>query len=131
MVRDLLSDFLVRIRNAQAVGRGTTMVPYSALTWEVAKLLEREGYIGKSDRRGKRARKMIEVELVYADDKRGRIEGTRRVSKQARRVYRKSTEMQPFRHRHGLQIISTSKGLMTSMEARRGRIGGEVLFEIW
>lgn len=131
MVKDPLSDLLVRIRNAQAVGRPSTMVPYTAFVWEVAKLLERQGYIGKIERRGKRIRRMLEVNLAYSEEGKGRISSTRRISKQSQRVYKKAAELHPVKHGFGAQIISTSKGLMTDREARRAKLGGEVLFEIW
>jgi len=131
MVRDPLSDFLVRVRNAQDAGKPETLVPYSALLWEVAKILERQGYLAKVDRRGKRTRRMIEAGLVYDTDGKGRITGVRRVSKLSKRVYKRAEELFSVKHGFGTQIVSTSKGLMTVEEARRAHIGGEVLFEIW
>ncbi len=131
MVRDPLSDFLVRLKNAQAVGKETTITPYTSFLWEVAKVLERTGYISKIDRRGKRVRRTLEVALAYGDGGHGRIDGVRRISKLSRRVYKKSTELHTPRNGMGLQVISTSKGVMTDREARKAKLGGEVLFSIW
>lgn len=131
MVRDPLSDFLIRVKNAQSASKGEAVTPYSALLWEVAKTLERVGYLSKVDRRGKRTRRTIEAGLVYSEDGKGRITGMRRVSKLSKRVYKRAAELFPIKHGFGLQIISTSKGLMTAEEARKANIGGEVLFEIW
>jgi small subunit ribosomal protein S8 len=131
MVRDPLSDFLVRIKNAQAVGKETTTAPYTSFLWEVAKILERTGYIAKIDRRGKRVRRTLEAGLAYGTDGGARIGGIKRISRPSRRVYKKSTELYPVKQGMGMQIISTSQGLMTDREARRAKLGGEVLFEIW
>ncbi len=131
MVRDPLSDFLIRVKNAQAARRDLTLIPYSTLLWEVAKILERKGYLAKIDRRGKRTRRLIEAGLVYGSEGEPRISGTRRISKESRRIYKRASDLYPVKHGYGLQIISTSKGLMSSDEARRANVGGEVLFEIW
>lgn len=131
MVRDPLSDFLVRVTNAQAVGKESTLVPYSKFLWEVSKILEQSSYIKKIDRRGKRAKRFIEVTLSYNPEGEGRIDGMRRISKLSRRVYRGAAEIHSIKHGYGVQIISTSKGLMTDKEARKARVGGEVLFEVW
>ncbi|MEK7630578.1 MAG: 30S ribosomal protein S8 [Patescibacteria group bacterium] len=131
MVRDPLSDFLVRVANAQAVGKESTLVPYSKFLWEVSKILEQSFYIKKIDRRGKRAKRFIEVTLAYNPEGEGRIDGMRRISKLSRRVYRGAGEIHSIKHGYGAQIISTSKGLMTDKEARKARVGGEVLFEVW
>ncbi len=131
MVRDPLSDFLVRITNAQAVGKESTLIPYSKFLWEVSKILEQTSYVKKIDRRGKRSDRLIEISFSYNPEGQGRIDGTRRISKLSRRVYRKASDIHSIKHGYGAQIISTSKGLMTDREARKARVGGEVLFEIW
>lgn len=131
MVKDPLSDFLVRLKNAQAAGKQSALVPYSAFLWEIAKTLEKNGYLTKIDRRGKRARRMIETSLVYDATGAGRIGGIKRISKQSKRVYKKASELFPVRHGQGVQIISTSRGIVGDREARDAHLGGEVLFEIW
>ncbi|MEK7576745.1 MAG: 30S ribosomal protein S8 [Patescibacteria group bacterium] len=131
MVRDPLSDFLIRIKNAQAVGKESTEAPYTTFLWEVAKVLERTGYIAKIDRRGKRVRRTLEVGLAYGEGGRGRIDGVKRISRLSRRVYKKTTELHTPRNGMGLQIVSTSKGIMTDREARKAKLGGEILFSIW
>ncbi len=131
MVKDPVADFLIRVKNAQAVKKDLTQAPYSKLVWEIAKILEREGYVANVDRRGKRVRRSVEVGLVYDDAGRGRIGGAKRVSRLSQRIYRKATEIHSPKHGYGTQIVSTSKGLMTSREARRAHLGGEILFEIW
>lgn len=131
MVRDPLSDFLVRLKNAHRAKKADTLVPYNALLWEVAKVLERKGFVAKIDRRGKRTRRMIELSLVYDTEGKGRISDVRRISKQSQRIYKKATELHPVKHGYGMQVVSTSRGLMTDEEARKEKVGGEVLFEVW
>ncbi|MDA1334437.1 MAG: 30S ribosomal protein S8 [bacterium] len=131
MVRDRISDYIVRLKNAQAVSREVTTVPYTDLLWEISKKLEETGYVSKIDRRGKRIQRSIELSFKYDKDGIGKIDGVRRISKLSRRIYKKSTELFPIKHGRGHSIISTSKGIMTDAEARKGKVGGEVLFEIW
>lgn len=131
MVRDSLSDFLVRVKNAQAVKKELVEIPYTSLVWEVAKVLERIGYLKKIDRHGKRVRRTIEATLVYDEVGRGCISGVRRISLQSRRIYKKAADLHPVKHGTGAQVISTSRGVMTDSEARKTKVGGEVLFEIW
>ena len=131
MVKDPVADFLVRIKNAQAVKKESIDAPYSKFLWEIAKILEREGYVAKVERRGKRMRRSIEAGLIYDESGSGKISGTRRVSHLSQRIYKKAADIHPPRHGFGTQIVSTSKGLMTAQEARRTRVGGEILFEIW
>ena len=127
---DPIADMLTRIRNAQSVGKTTVVVPFSALLWNIAKVLEDSGFIGSIDKRGRKIKRTIECELKY-EDGRPRISGIKRVSTPGRRIYKKSTELRPVREGLGLAVISTPKGLKTSKQARKERVGGEVLLEIW
>ncbi|KKU52496.1 MAG: 30S ribosomal protein S8 [Candidatus Ryanbacteria bacterium RIFCSPHIGHO2_12_FULL_47_12b] len=131
MVKDPVADLLVRLKNAQAVKKESTTVPYSALLWEIAKVLEGAGFISKIDRKGKRVRRFLEATLVYNENGEGRISGARRISKQSKRVYKKAKELYPVKHGQGIEVVSTSHGVMTAAEARKGGVGGEILFEIW
>src|SRR3989338_3267096 len=123
MVKDSIADLLVRIKNAQAVKKETTDVPYSALLCEIAGVLEARGFIAKADRRGKRTRRSIELGLAYDERGHGRVSGARRISKQSRRVYKKASDLHPVRHGYGVEIISTSKGVMTGDDARKAKVG--------
>jgi len=127
---DPIADMLTRIRNAQKVGKATVLVPYSQLLWNVAKVLEEEGFIGAIDKRGRKIKRTIECELKY-ENGRPRIAGIKRVSTPGRRVYKKTNEIHQVREGYGMQVLSTPKGLRTSQAARKERVGGEVLLEIW
>ncbi len=121
---------LNRIRNAQAVLHPQVEMPYSDLKYGIAKLLEKKGLIGKVVKAGKKEKKSIEITLKY-ENKVGIISGLKRVSKPGQRIYLPAKKIRPVKGGYGLAIISTSKGLMTGKEAKKQKLGGEVLCEIW
>jgi len=127
---DPIADMLNRIKNAQAVGHPTVEFPFSNLKNEVAKILEREGFIDKIEKKGRKTKKTIEITLKY-DNKMPAISGIKKISKPGQRIYLDSTKIKKVRDGYGIAIISTSKGLMTDKEARKNKIGGEVLCEVW
>jgi len=127
---DPIADMLNRIKNAQAVGHPTVEFPFSNLKNEVAKILEKEGFIDKIEKKGRKTKKTIEITLKY-DNKVPAISGLKKISKPGQRIYLDSTKIKKVRDGYGIAIISTSKGLMTDKEARKNKIGGEVLCEVW
>jgi len=127
---DPIADMLNRIKNAQAVGNPTVEFPFSNLKNEVAKILEKEGFIDKIEKKGRKTKKTIEITLKY-DNKVPAISGLKKISKPGQRIYLDSTKIKKVRDGYGIAIISTSKGLMTDKEARKNKIGGEVLCEVW
>ena len=127
---DPISDMLTRIRNAQAVKHQTVIVPFSKLKFSLAKILEKQGVIGKVTSQGRKIRKAIEIELKYNQD--GPIAKTlKRISKPGRRIYIKRNELHPIRQGYGLIVISTPQGLMTNEQAKKKGLGGEVICEVW
>lgn len=121
---------LNRIRNAQAVGKETVEVPFSAMKFSIAKILEQKGFVKNVEFRGRKVKKIIEIRLRY-DDKLPRITGVKRISKPGQRIYTAAQDIQTIKRRQGILILSTSKGFMTDQEARKEKIGGEVFCEIW
>jgi small subunit ribosomal protein S8 len=130
MYTDPISDFLTRLRNAQAVGHETVKVPGSKLKLAIAKILEREGYISGVQESHDGPKSSIEVTLKY-DQKSPAIRALKRISTPGRRVYRGAGELPNVLSGQGIAIISTSVGVMTNREARRRHLGGEVLCEIY
>ncbi len=118
------------IKNAGAVKLPSVTVPHANLSFAIAELLSREGYVGSVTKKGKKTRKWIEIAVSY-DGARPRITGVKRLSKPSRRVYMGTKEVRPVRQGHGLLVLSTPKGLMTGSEARKEHVGGEALFTIW
>jgi small subunit ribosomal protein S8 len=127
---DPISDMLNRIRNAQAVLKTQLDFPFSNFKYEIAKILEKEGFIEKIEKKGKKTKRTIEIILKY-DDKKPAISGLKRISKLGQRIYSPSKKIKKIRGGYGILIISTSKGLMTNKEAKRQKLGGEIICEIW
>lgn len=142
MVNDPIADFLTRVRNAGMVGMTKTLVPYSRMKNEIAKVLVSEGFlksVGIVEDAGSKngTLKFLEVELAYKgpDDKAGKktpkIGRSWRVSKVSKRVYSGAKELRPIRQGFGRAILSTTKGIMSDKDAKKQKLGGEVLFKIW
>jgi small subunit ribosomal protein S8 len=127
---DSISDMFNRIRNAQAVLKEEVLVPFSNLNYEVAKILEKQEFIKKMEKKGRTHKKVIEITLKY-DDKSPAISGLKRISRPGQRIYKGFKEIKPVKGGYGIAIISTSKGLMTNKEARKQKLGGEIICEVW
>lgn len=127
---------LAIIRNAQAVGKPAAAVPYSRLKFDIAKILERRGFVAGVDKKNKKAKKtaktrpVIEISLKY-NEKIPAISGFRKVSKSGQRIYVAAGDIRKVKQGQGIGIISTSKGLMTEREAKTQNVGGEMMCEIW
>lgn len=126
---DPISDMLTRIRNAQAVRKQELRLPYSSVKFNIAKILQKEGYLKGVEQVIEAKFPELRIELNYKNNKPS-IQMIRRVSKPGRRVYAKSTELPRVLSDIGIAIISTPNGLMTNKEARVRRLGGEVICEI-
>jgi small subunit ribosomal protein S8 len=127
---DPITDMLNRIRNAQMADHQTVDVPFSKFKNEIAKILEKKNFISKVEKKNKKTRDILEITLKY-DGKEGAISGMRRISKPGQRIYHDHFTIRNVKGGYGLSIVSTSKGLMTDNQARKEKIGGEVLIEIW
>ncbi|MDP1629336.1 MAG: 30S ribosomal protein S8 [bacterium] len=131
MVTDPIADMLTRIRNAQAVGQKTVELPFSKFKFELAKTLKKEGFIQEALKRGKKSsRRSLEITLKYQEDA-PQISEIKRISKPGRRFYVSCKDIKPVKQGFGIMIISTPKGLMTSREAKKQKLGGEVICEVW
>lgn len=130
---DPIADMLTRLRNANVARHDTVRMPSSKLKESLAAILQREGYIGafkvlSDDRRPGR---ILEVTLKYTPDRSATITGLRRISKPGLRVYTGADKMPRVLGGLGVAVVSTSQGLMTDREARKRRVGGEVLCYVW
>ena len=124
---DPITDMLNRIRNAQAVSHKTVAIPFSNIKYSIAKILERQGLVGVVEKKGRTTKKTIEIVLKYPSE----MLGLKRISKPGQRIYAGSKEIRGSKGKYGLVIVSTPKGLMTGGEARRNKVGGEIICEIW
>ena len=105
-------------------------MPYSKFKFAIANKLKAEGYITAVIKKGKKARKNIEVEIAY-NEKGARISGVTRMSKPSRRVYESAKSVKSVKYGRGALILSTPKGILTDKEAKKENVGGEALFKIW
>ena len=127
---DPITDMLNRIRNSQAVFQETVVIPFSKLKFELAKVLENQCFVEKVEKKGKKIKKTIEINLKYKD-KAPTIEGMKRISKPGQRIYLPFSKIRRVKGGYGVAVVSTSQGLMTDREARKKKLGGEILCEIW
>ena len=128
---DPLADMLTRIRNAGMVRYETVDVPMSNLKAGVAKVLRDEGYIKDYQVIEDNKQGTLRIELKYGPHDEKVINGLRRVSKPGLRKYVKADDIPKVLSGLGISILSTSKGIITDRDARRLRIGGEILCEAW
>lgn len=132
MQTDPIADFLTRIRNAAAAKHQRVDVPTSKLKTEIARILKEEGYIATFKLvEENKTRKTLRVFLKYTPDRRSVITGLKRVSRPGARRYAGASEIWPVVGGLGISILTTPKGLMSGRAARKARIGGEVLCEVW
>jgi len=127
---DPIADMLVQIKNAGAVGKESITVPYSKLKHSIADVLMKEGMVSAVSKTGKKVKKNLEIGLVYNDGV-PKINDLKRVSKVSRRIYKGFKDLISVRQGHGMLIISTPKGILTDKEAKKAKVGGEVLFKVW
>ncbi|MDD5032237.1 MAG: 30S ribosomal protein S8 [Patescibacteria group bacterium] len=138
---DSIADMITRIRNASAVGKNEVVLPMSKVKFAVAKILEEEGWVGKTEvvkgnsskdkKDGGYIFDQLKIVLRYKKSGRPAISCLKRVSKPGLRVYAKKDRLPRVLNNLGIAIISTPQGIMTNKEARKKGIGGEVLCEIY
>jgi small subunit ribosomal protein S8 len=131
MLTDPIADMLTRIRNAVAVERPHVDVPASKLKLGLADVLKREGYIWDWKEVAGEPSSQLRLELKYGPNGERVIQSIRRISKPGRRVYRRARDLRPILHGMGIQVLSTSRGIVSDREARQRNLGGEVLCEIY
>ncbi len=128
---DVIGDMLTIIRNAQAVKKETAYIPYSKLKMSIAEVLAKEGFIKDVSRKGKKYKRIISVELKYGEDGSPAINSIKRISKPSKRVYLPLGRIYSVQGGRGLRVLTTPKGVLSDKEARKEKVGGEVVCEIW
>lgn len=131
MVTDPISDFIIRLKNGSDAKKTVVSVPYSKFVDNVAHALKKAGYVESVEKKGKDLDRTLEISMLYAAGSGPRIHGVERISKSSRRVYQKATDIRTYRSGFGNTFYSTPKGVLTDIEAKRVKVGGEVLFKIW
>lgn len=136
MINDPISDMITRIRNGIMVKKKFVEFSFSKVKWEICRILKEESYISSFDKIDAKHNSsgnfdLIKVELKYSLDQDSLINNIKRVSKPGCRVYVDSANIPVVLDHSGIAIISTSKGIITNKEARKLKVGGEVLFEVF
>jgi len=127
---DPIANMLTSIRNSSLARKATVCVPYSTLKHRISEVLRQEGYVGPVTVTEEGPQKVLEIMLLYPQGV-PQIQGIERVSKPSRRWYVRQEELPRVLSGLGIAVVSTSQGMMTDREARKRRIGGEVICRVW
>ena len=129
-MNDPISDMLTRLRNATAAGQSSLTLPYSKLKSDIAQILKKEGYIKDSELVSDEGHQAIKIQTKFVN-KTSAITGLKRVSRPGLRRYVGAGEIPRVLGGMGIAVLSTSRGILTGHEARKQKVGGEVLAYIW
>ena len=130
-VTDPIADMLTRIRNAVMVRHDSVLVPASKMKLAIAKILKEEGFIADFELLRGKPQRVMKVRLRYMEDGDPAITGLKRVSRPGLRVYVGSSEIPRLYGGMGVSIVSSHQGVITGHQARRQKLGGELLCYIW
>ena len=127
---DQIADLLTRIRNAIMVGKNEILVPTSKQKVGVVEVLAKNGYIASFEVQEGKPRGLLKV-VINEPGTNAKISEITKISKPGRRVYSAADDLPTVKSGRGMVIVSTSKGLMTGREAKKNRLGGEILVKVW
>lgn len=122
---------LTIIRNGLAVKKETVAIPYSKTKAAVLDILEKENFIKKVETKGKKNKKIIEITLAYDGNGDSRVRHIQKISKPSKRIYTPFKKIFPIQYGKGLWVISTPKGILSDKNARKEKVGGEIICEVW
>lgn len=131
IITDSIGDMLTRIRNAAIVRHDTVEMPASKLRVAILKILKEEGFINDFEVIKAKPEKLIKVRMRYVDNNKSIISGIERVSKPGLRIYAQHNEIPRVYGGVGVAILSTPNGVITGQQARRQKVGGEVICYVW
>lgn len=129
-MNDPIADMLTRLRNATAAGQSSLTLPYSKLKSDIAKILKKEGYINETELVTDDGHQAIKIQTKFVN-KTSAISGLKRVSRPGLRRYVGAGEIPRVLGGMGIAVLSTSSGILTGHEARKQKVGGELLAYIW
>jgi small subunit ribosomal protein S8 len=127
---DSISNMIISIKNAGLVNKPSVFIPYSKVKNAIALCLMKEGYVSSVSKKVRDGKPVIEIGLIYVNNK-PKIQEVDRMSKQSRRVYLGMKDIHSVRNGSGLLVLSTPKGILSGKEARKEQVGGEALFKLW
>src|SRR3989344_1403056 len=124
-------DLLTKIKRGKAVKKEGVKLPYAEMDFVIAELLAKHKFVESASKKGRMPKRVLDVKLKYDEDGKGAVQGVRVLSKPSRRLYAGYKDLRPIRQGYGLLVISTPKGIMDGKSARKQKLGGQLLFEIW
>ena len=127
---DSISNMIIIMKNGSLAGLESVSFPHSKMKEAILQCLKKEGYISEISKKVKKGQPILEVKLIYIENK-PKITEVERISKQSRRVYFGLKDIHTVRSGSGLLVLSTPKGILGGKEARKEQVGGEALFRIW
>ena len=134
MITDRVGDFIIRLQNAAMIGKREVSAPYSAHLLAIAKKLKELEFLSAvtTDAKGEGSvKKTLIVALAYDERGNAKLRGVKRISKPGRRLYASHVAVHQVKGGTGARIMSSPSGIVSDTEARKSRVGGEELFEIW
>jgi len=129
MLSDPISDMLTRIKNAYMARKKQVVLPSSKIKFAIANILKQNGYVGDVKEEGDK-KKELTIKLIYKDNK-AIMSNVKRISKPGRRIYAKAGDLSRVLNGYGMSIVSTSSGIMTGKDAKKKKVGGEIICEIY
>ena len=118
----MINNLLITIKNAQKAKKESVKLPYSNFDFAIAEILAKKGYVENVAKKGRMPKRIIEVKIKYDAAGQGAITGIKVLSKPSRRLYSGYSDLRPVKQGYGVSIVSTSKGVMTSSEARKQKV---------
>jgi len=130
-ITDPIANMITSLKNAAMVQKESVTVPFSNIKFAIARCLEENGYLSQSTKKTEK-KNMPVIEMKITMNAQGsKIHEVKRVSKPSRRVYKNVRELSPVKNGSGILVLSTPKGIMSDVQAKKEQVGGEALFMIW
>jgi small subunit ribosomal protein S8 len=123
-------NLLSKIKNGYLARREKITIPFSRLNFDILKVLQEKGYVNNVEKKIINKKNFLEIKLSYSNNK-PVMSDFKLISTPSRHIYKTYKELKPVKQGYGLGVISTSKGVMSSADAFRNKVGGEYLFEVW
>jgi small subunit ribosomal protein S8 len=127
---DPIANMITGIKNAGNAGRDSLVVSYSQIKESIAEVLKKEGFVKSVEKKTVGGKPSLIIEL-FMENRVPKVKGVQRISRTSKRVYKKSSEIRLVKNGYGAVVLSTPKGVMSGRDARKEKVGGEVLFTIW
>ncbi len=131
MVNDRIANLINGLKTASIAKKESITIPSSKLTVSILELLKKEEFIADFSVKGDKIKKEAVITLKYDENGLPAINDVRRVSRTSKRVYRNADSIKSVKSGYGTAVVTTPKGVISGSEARKSKVGGEVLFEIW